>query len=710
MRIEKALSTLTAVSIIGALVFSPLAFGAVEPWAYSVLAVLAYTALTAAIAKAIVTGSIRRLAVPMLLPAVLALLLVAAQYVEWPVGFLGAVSPRAVKVYQDAATSPGSEETIVSLSPSLYRHATRDALICLSSYVALFLATCAYVRSRKHVSRLAAAIVAVGFVTSLLGMMQNLSGTGKLYWWRELTHGGAPFGPFVSRNQFAAYAGICLFVGLGLLLARGAHAAGSVRQWREGLRRILAARVHQNFLVAFAVGVMGFAVVWSLSRAGILSLMLSFAGVLVALRVAGFARTKLLYVAAVVMIILGWVTYLGWEPVISRLSSLEAVARDPLGDRRWQMFADAGRMGLDFPVLGTGAGTFLSVYPFYRTLPTHAVTRSPHNEYLHVFAEAGFSGLAILFSAMVLLYRPVIRGLLVGNSAYVRGFLAGGLGALLLPTLHSVVDFPMRSPAIAATIAVTAALLCRAAVIEFNSNRSPRTTLVGGACGRTGELTASEPVEPTSSGGGHFDKGGMLRGIVALVVAGIPWTYACNFALNPLRGQLEARLISTAEQQVVPDTENVLDFVRGAENGIRSHSPGDALAYARLADFAWNASARITDPVKRLNLVDLSLKLRMTAARLEPLNADHPFEAAMAYLSLRRSDLALLQADRARDVLPNDPWIRAHLADGFLAFRLPELARGYLEDAERLAAARGITEAKPLIAKVRDRAESLSPL
>jgi len=462
---EKHLSTATAACIIAALVFAPFAFGAIEPWAYPLLAVLAYTALAAAVVRAAMLGELCRLVSPMLILGVLALLLVWVQYVKWPVALLRYVSPRAVEIHQAAHSATGAEPP-GAVSPSLYPHETRGALIRLSAYVALFVATCAYVRSRKHVTRLAATIVAVGFAVSLFGIVQNLSGTRKIYWWRELYYGGALFGPFFSRNQFATYAGVCLFVGLGLLLARAAQSGGSLRRWREGLQHIMSGRLHQNFLIAFATAVMGAAIFWSLSRGGILSLILSFAGVLVALRVAGFLRGRAAYVAAVAVVMLGWVTYLGWQPVVGRLSTLGDVARDPTANDRWIMCTDAWRIGLAFPVLGTGSGTFLSVYPLYRSLHTPNTTWSPHNEYFGVFAQAGIGGIALALLAMVLLYRRIARGLARRRHPYVGGFLAGGVGALLMVTLHSLVDFPMLSPAVASTTAVASGMLYRTAIIE----------------------------------------------------------------------------------------------------------------------------------------------------------------------------------------------------------------------------------------------------
>jgi len=693
--LPKTLSGLTAAAVIGALVFAALAFGAVEPWAYSVLAVLAYTALAAAVARALITRTVPGLLTLMLVPAGLALALVILQYVKWPAGLLETVSPTTVELVQKSASASG--EAGGTISPSLYPHATRDALICLSAYVALFIAVSGYVRSHKQVTLIAGALVALGFAVSLFAIIQSLSGTMDLYWWRTPTHGGPRRGgPFVSRNQFAAYAGLCLFIGLGLLIARGARAAGSGRRWWKNVGRDAARRSHQNFLVGFAVSVMGAAVLWSLSRGGIVSLFLAFAGLVLALRMAGFVRARSLYVATTVLVILGWVTYLGWEPVVDRLSTLGKVLEEPTDDWRWRMCADAGHIGSVFPALGTGAGTFLSIYPHYRTLPTYAVTESPHNEYAHVLAETGFTGLAVLFIAMALLYVRVLRGLAVRRNPYACGFLAGGFAALLTITLHSLVDFPMRSPAIAATVAVLAALLYRAAGIKSN--------------GKNGNLSGTAPGDPrqpgTPSGGhDHTTRVSLGRAAATILVAGILWLFASNAALDPLRGQLEANAIARAERRLTPTTNNVMAFVSASERGIREHSPDDARLHARLADFAWGALAWIPDPLERVQLAERAIEIRAAAARLEPLNAEHPFQMAMHYVSFGRTDLAVAQAELACNLVPNDPWIRAYLADGFLTYKQHELAERYLDRAEQLAAARGIKEVEPAIAAVRRKLE-----
>ncbi len=728
---DRYLSAATSLCLGAALVFAPLAFGAAEPWAYAVLAVIAYAALATAIVRCALAGRLRSLLTPILIPLVLALVLVCVQYVRWPVGLLESVSPRAAAAHRDAAAAvsgSGAHAAVRTASPSVYRHGTRGALILLSTYVALFVAACDYVRSREKASRLAAVILGIGFCVSLFGIAQSLSGTRKIYWLRELSHGGALFGPFVSRNQFATYAGVCFFMGLALLMGRGARAAGSLRNWREGISRAYSRRAHQNFLAAFATALIGAAVFWSLSRAGIVSMMLALAGVVTVMALAsGGGRRRPLYAAAIVMTMLGWVTYLGWEPIMSRFDRLQDAARDPMATWRWIMCGDSLRMGLDFPLLGTGAGTFVSAYPVYRTLPTRALSVSPHDEYFHVFAEAGFPGVILLLCVMGIFYVAVARALKARRNPYVRGFLAGGLGAPVLVTLHSIVDFPMRSPAVAATVSVAVAVLWQMA--RMPSERAPEGAPNGGPRGNPVPIDIPPAgSEPNGPGGNPLPSGkkprhgakprrqqtdrnaliGSLdRGLAALVLVGIGWAVAANAALDPLRGQLDAMLIERTQERVARGAgpTGILAFVEASERKIARHSAGDAELQASLAELAADASQADPDPAERLRLADRSLGLLARATAAEPLSAEHAYWTAVHYLRYQRPDLAWVQAERACALRPNDPWVRAYLADAFRAYAGPEFARPLIERAEALAEERSIDQAVSLITAVRKRIE-----
>src|SRR5262249_51520688 len=49
-------------------------------------------------------------------------------------------------------------------------------------------------------------LMVFAFAVSVFGILQHLTFNGKLYWFREMGYGGIPFGSYVNRNHFAAFA------------------------------------------------------------------------------------------------------------------------------------------------------------------------------------------------------------------------------------------------------------------------------------------------------------------------------------------------------------------------------------------------------------------------------------------------------------------------------------------------------------------------
>src|SRR5881394_754660 len=49
-----------------------------------------------------------------------------------------------------------------------------------------------------------------GFLVSLFAILQHLTSNGKLYWFREISSGVLPFGPYVNRNHFAGFVELIL--------------------------------------------------------------------------------------------------------------------------------------------------------------------------------------------------------------------------------------------------------------------------------------------------------------------------------------------------------------------------------------------------------------------------------------------------------------------------------------------------------------------
>ena len=111
----------------------------------------------------------------------------------------------------------------------------------------------------------------------------------------------------------------------------------------------------------------------------------------------------------------------------------------------------------DYWLSGTGAGTFLYVFPAYVKENLGCAYDHAHNDYLELLSELGVIGFSFL-SAFTLL--SLWRSLALRNPAsdFVRamGF-AGFMGAISL-LIHSTVDFNLQIPANAMLFIATLAI------------------------------------------------------------------------------------------------------------------------------------------------------------------------------------------------------------------------------------------------------------
>ena len=265
-----------------------------------------------------------------------------------------------------------------------------------------------------------------GFLVSLFAILQHLTSNGKLYWFREIHSGGLPFGPYVNRNHFAGFVELILPLALiPLVLAR-------VRRERwpvVGLFAVLP--IGALFLSASRGGIVSFG-----AELGVLAL------VMILRRTGG---KQLLAGAAVLLVALLLVSWLGLGQILERLSTVQLL--EVTAGKRASMRGDTWRIFLDHPFAGTGLGTLQIVYPPYETLYDGKIVNHTHNDYLEALAETGIAGgLCCAWFIGVLLAESLKRFRQPNNSfaetLQLSGFVACG-GFLV----HSFVDFNLHIPA-----------------------------------------------------------------------------------------------------------------------------------------------------------------------------------------------------------------------------------------------------------------------
>ena len=218
-----------------------------------------------------------------------------------------------------------------------------------------------------------------------------------------------------------------------------------------GLGQAFAVRRHAALVLGMGAILLGGAIVLTASRAGIGLLVLTMAG---AAAVAVYryrswsrlrARLALGGGALTVIAALAW--SIGANPVSGRILARFTDGLEP----RPEIWRDTlYAIGQYWP-WGSGIGTFVPV--FVAAEPLEAVDSSfpnrAHNEFLELALEAGVPGLAVLAALIGLLaWRWAIR---VRGSAgpQERAELTFSAATLVALGLHSIVDYPLRSMALA---------------------------------------------------------------------------------------------------------------------------------------------------------------------------------------------------------------------------------------------------------------------
>jgi hypothetical protein len=275
-----------------------------------------------------------------------------------------------------------------------------------------------------------------GAVLALEGILQRLSGTNKLLWLVQPYFNPdfvSQFGPYAYRSNAAQYFNLLWPVCLGFWWALRREARGSP---------VAGARLGSGphvVLLPCAV-LLAAAPIISTSRGGAIvaaaELVVACALLMIVQRRShwGLRLGMLLVFVAT----LGLAGYLGWEKLEPRLKNIFA---DDLSGRV-QLYRNAQQITRDFPVYGTGPGTFPWVYQLYRANENEERAGYAHDDWLETRITFGWVGFAIILAMLLLV---PLRWFAGGNGIHGSWlFVAMILLSLAGCLVHARFDFPLQ--------------------------------------------------------------------------------------------------------------------------------------------------------------------------------------------------------------------------------------------------------------------------
>ena len=416
-----------------------LAFGAVYPWAYGPLFVIA-----AAIGVTGLWSKGLRRDLRMLTVALVVLWATAAvQLVPLPPWILSAISPvTPILSSSYNITTFGVPEARMPISLDPVR--TRTAVFALGA-LGLYMVGVPRLLGSQRLRSVAGALGFIAVPLALFAIYTRQYQNGLIYgFWKPLDGGGADqAGPFINRNHFAGWMLMALCLMIGGLFGR-VERAFAARGSRRRFSRVMTEDGGAVFLLCAAVLVGVLSLFWVISRSAIVSFgiaVASFAWLVFRRRPSG-PRHRLAGLAILALILLAGVLWRGADV----LGAWFVDERSLLS--RVDAWRDGWDVVRDFPVYGTGLNTYSIAMLFYQTRNAGFHMAQAHNDYLQLVAEGGVT---LTFCALVaagLFVRAVWRNIRAAHSE-VRGYWlrAGAAVGMLAIGIQELAEFSLQVPA-----------------------------------------------------------------------------------------------------------------------------------------------------------------------------------------------------------------------------------------------------------------------
>ncbi|HYM10174.1 MAG TPA: O-antigen ligase family protein [Bryobacterales bacterium] len=306
---------------------------------------------------------------------------------------------------------------------TVYRFATWNSILgWMANFVLFFvsLQVFGFFEIRRAFQK---ALLWFGFALSVISVIQFFTSKDKIFWIFPTQYAEQALGPFVNRDHYASFIALVLPFVLYRMLQEGRKSGAYAAMAGAMFASVIAGASRAGaILVTAEIVVLLAASLWGNNgarRAGMVNL------------------TRIIFFAAVFTAVAGggvlWKRF--QDP-------------NPFGGRR-EILQSSLSMMRDRPWTGFGLGAWPAVYPGYAVFDAGVTVNHAHNDWVEWGAEGGIPFLAMLLAVFVWSVRSALR-------------FPWGAGVVAV-FLHSLVDFPLQKPCLAALVFVLLGALAASA-------------------------------------------------------------------------------------------------------------------------------------------------------------------------------------------------------------------------------------------------------
>tara|TARA_Y100000296_G_scaffold37900_1_gene43853 strand:+ start:12805 stop:14133 length:1329 start_codon:yes stop_codon:yes gene_type:complete len=312
------------------------------------------------------------------------------------------------------------------------------------TYTAFFTLSLLLINTRERVTQIIWTIIAAATFQAVYGTFMVLSEVEWGFFQPKAAFLGNATGTFANRNHMAGYLEIALALGVGFILANPTHYTGNLYQRTlQFISMLTSDKVVLRLLLAVIV----IALVMTRSRMGntafFASMIATGAMALFFMRYKTRSTVFLLSSMLIVdMAIVG--TFFGADDLFERLkeTSQDTESRD-------EVARDTFNIWKEYPILGTGSGTFTHVYPSLKSedVVTSRIYNNAHNDILQFLSEFGLPAFLVLCWIVGYALTNVVNAMRKRHSHFSKGIGFGSMMAIVALMIHSTVDFNLQIPA-----------------------------------------------------------------------------------------------------------------------------------------------------------------------------------------------------------------------------------------------------------------------
>ncbi len=422
------------------LIFCPLAFGTVESWSLTVMETC--TALSFLfLGVFIFLHHKAALRIPGIVPLFLLLGYMLLHLLPLPVSLVKILSPATFEVYRPLLEID-PELQFVSLSVN--RKNTLLMLFTFTSYALFYLLTVYHCSRADRLKKTATLIVCLGVLIGVEAIIQKLTSPDAIYWFRS-TSNSLPLGPWVYKNHFAGFMEMLFPITIALFLFYRPRVVYDKSFREKFISAMTMPGANRYLLLGTGAILMAVSILLSVSRGGIITLSIAFLFfTLFSARTLADYRTRWAVILTVLVVLM--ITWLGWQPIIDKFGTIWGnKGLDTSG--RFPVYLDSLGIIRSFPMFGTGFGTFIDVYPAFRTVQGEVLFDHAHNDYLELLADGGLTGFLLSAWFVIAVILHAIRKLLQRRDRYAILLTSGALTGILALLFHCLVDFQIYNGA-----------------------------------------------------------------------------------------------------------------------------------------------------------------------------------------------------------------------------------------------------------------------